>query len=62
MRKITDTLIIDLDNTIFDWFAVWYASFHPVYKKIKEVSGASTEEVEASDLSPKFHPAESRVL
>jgi hypothetical protein len=22
--KVIDTLILDLDNTLFDWFAVWY--------------------------------------
>jgi len=29
--KVIDTLILDLDNTLFDWFAVWYASFEPIY-------------------------------
>lgn len=46
-RKIVDTLILDLDNTIFDWFAVWYASFEPVYNEILEVSDKSADEVEA---------------
>lgn len=47
-RKIVDTLIIDLDNTIFDWFAVWYASFRPIYDGIIRQSGKSPEEVEAA--------------
>ena len=47
-RKIVDTLIVDLDNTLFDWFAVWYASFRPIYDEMIAVSGASAEEVEAS--------------
>jgi len=46
LRKI-DTLIIDLDNTIFDWFAVWYASFRPIYDAIKTFSDKSIEEIEA---------------
>lgn len=45
LRKI-DTLIIDLDNTIFDWFAVWYASFNPIYNAVLENSNKSTELVE----------------
>jgi FMN phosphatase YigB (HAD superfamily) len=45
-RKTVDTLILDLDNTIFDWFAVWYASFEPVYNEIIHVTGLSPEEVQ----------------
>lgn len=47
-RKIVDTLILDLDNTLFDWFAVWYASFKPVYDEIIAVSGKPIDEVEAA--------------
>jgi FMN phosphatase YigB (HAD superfamily) len=46
IRKI-DTLILDLDNTIFDWFAMWYASFQPIYHEILATSGRSQDEVEA---------------
>ena len=46
-RKIVDTIIIDLDNTIFDWFAVWFASFDPVYKEIIRVTGRPASEIEA---------------
>lgn len=45
LKKI-DTLIIDLDNTIFDWFAVWYASFEPIYQAILAASDKSKSEVE----------------
>lgn len=45
LKKI-DTLIIDLDNTIFDWFANWYASFDPIYQEIVAVSTNSVAEVE----------------
>lgn len=47
-RKVIDTVILDLDNTIFDWFAVWYASFRPVYDELIRVSGRPVAEVEAS--------------
>jgi len=46
-RKIVDTLIVDLDNTIFDWFAVWYASFEPIYKEIIRVTGQPVDKIEA---------------
>jgi len=47
-RKIIDTVVLDLDNTLFDWFAVWYASFRPMYDEIIAVTGKSVPEVEAS--------------
>ncbi len=46
-RKNVDTLILDLDNTLFDWFAVWYASFHPIYEEIVTVTGRPSGEIEA---------------
>ena len=46
-RKSVDTLIVDLDNTLFDWFAVWYASFEPVYREIIRVTGLPVDKVEA---------------
>jgi FMN phosphatase YigB (HAD superfamily) len=45
--KVIDTLILDLDNTIFDWFAVWYASFEPIYLQILRVTGRAEEEIRA---------------
>ncbi len=47
-RKTIDTVILDMDNTIFDWFAVWYASFRPIYDDIITILGKSASEVEAS--------------
>lgn len=46
-RKSVNTVIIDLDNTIFDWFAVWYASFEPIYNEIIRVTGRPAAEIEA---------------
>ncbi|APF38783.1 hypothetical protein BOQ54_00110 [Chelatococcus daeguensis] len=45
--KFADTLIVDLDNTIFDWFAAWYAQFEPIYHRIIEVTGKPVAEIEA---------------
>ena len=46
MLKKIDTLIIDLDNTIFDWFSVWYASFHPIYEGVVSRSNCSQDAIE----------------
>jgi FMN phosphatase YigB (HAD superfamily) len=47
-KNRVNTLILDLDNTIFDWFAVWYASFNPMYEEIIRATGKSIEEIEAA--------------
>ncbi|PDT13880.1 hypothetical protein CO670_25970 [Rhizobium sp. J15] len=46
-RKVVDTLILDLDNTLFDWFAVWYASFEPIYREILKQTGRAEAEIQA---------------
>lgn len=46
-RKVVDTLILDLDNTLFDWFAVWYASFEPVYNEILRKTDRPEAEIQA---------------
>lgn len=45
-KKVVDTLIIDLDNTIFDWFEVWYGTFHPIYERIRILSGKEPDIVD----------------
>lgn len=47
-KKTVDTLIIDLDNTIYDWFAIWYSSFNPIYEEIVKISGKSVDDVQKS--------------
>ncbi|MCZ7854726.1 HAD family hydrolase [Agrobacterium salinitolerans] len=46
-RKVVDTLILDLDNTLFDWFAVWYASFEPIYREIIKQTDRAEAEIQA---------------
>lgn len=46
-KKVVDTLILDLDNTIFDWFDVWYASFYPLYQEIIRVTGRPASEIDS---------------
>lgn len=32
-------LITDLDNTLYDWFKIWYESFNSMLEKVIEISG-----------------------
>ncbi|ECW7773085.1 HAD family hydrolase, partial [Salmonella enterica] len=38
-------LITDLDNTLFDWFSVWYHSFNAMLNKVVEISGFSRDDL-----------------
>jgi hypothetical protein len=40
-------LITDLDNTLFDWFGIWHASFSAMLDKTVELSGVPREVLEA---------------
>ncbi|MEL3921672.1 HAD-IA family hydrolase [Aeromonas enteropelogenes] len=42
MKKV---LITDLDNTLFDWFNIWYHSFSAMLNEISRISGFSVEEL-----------------
>ncbi|EKO3468445.1 HAD-IA family hydrolase [Vibrio fluvialis] len=36
-------LITDLDNTLFDWFSIWYASNSAMFDKVYEITGLSSD-------------------
>jgi phosphoglycolate phosphatase len=38
-------LITDLDNTLFDWFTIWYESFSSMMKKASVISGVPLEKL-----------------
>ena len=40
-------VILDLDNTLYDWFHMWYSSFHPFLEEVSKISGVSEEELKA---------------
>lgn len=48
MRKKIDTLILDLDNTLFDWFEIWHANFDPIYQRIVELFGGDEAAAQAA--------------
>jgi phosphoglycolate phosphatase-like HAD superfamily hydrolase len=39
-------LVTDLDNTLWDWFEIWYASFSALLNGIVSISGIPQEELE----------------
>ncbi|BAX51824.1 Phosphoglycolate phosphatase [Photobacterium damselae subsp. piscicida] len=43
MKSRKSVLITDLDNTLFDWFDMWYASNLAMYTKVSEISGVDLE-------------------
>ena len=47
-RRAVSTLIIDLDNTIFDWLELWHASFKPIFDEIVTVTGLPIAEIESA--------------
>ena len=42
MQRIT-TVILDLDNTLFDWVDVWYKSFSAMLEELAKASGVDRD-------------------
>lgn len=45
-RRRPRLLITDLDNTLWDWFAVWHASFSAMLDRLVELSGVPRQVLE----------------
>jgi FMN phosphatase YigB (HAD superfamily) len=58
-QPIKKILITDLDNTLFDWVALWYACFAPMMRKIAEIAGIDLEQLKAAHQG---RPSEARDL
>src|SRR4051812_10486935 len=43
-RKKIDTLVVDLDNTLFDWLALWHDSFVITFREIASLVGDAAAE------------------
>lgn len=59
-RPHTRVLVTDLDNTLWDWFAAWYASFSSMLQVLVEDSGVPRDvlEDEMRDLHRKYGTTE----
>jgi phosphoglycolate phosphatase-like HAD superfamily hydrolase len=38
LKREINVLVTDLDNTLFDWFDIWYTSFHAMLHEIMRIS------------------------
>jgi phosphoglycolate phosphatase len=45
-KRAASLLVTDLDNTLWDWFEIWYASFSALLDGIAKISGISKEDLE----------------
>ena len=46
MKRGIDVLVTDLDNTLFDWFDIWYTSFSAMLHEIERISEIPVEILE----------------
>lgn len=46
MKKNVSIVITDLDNTLFDWFDIWYKSFNAMLSSLVNKSGIAREKLE----------------
>lgn len=58
MKK--SVLITDLDNTLFDWFTIWYETFNSMIEKASAISGIPYETLisESKPVHQKYGTAE----
>lgn len=58
MRRTT--LITDFDNTLYDWFHVWYRSFNAMLAEIQRISGIDEATLipEIRAIHQKYHTSE----
>lgn len=59
-RPRVKLLVTDLDNTLWDWFHAWYASFSAMLAKVSELSGIHEGQLEKEiqDVHRRRHTAE----
>lgn len=45
MSVRSKVLITDLDNTLWDWFEIWYSGFAPFIEQVSSISGIRVEDL-----------------
>jgi len=51
MKKNVSVIITDLDNTLFDWFDIWYKSFNAMLSSLVNKSGIPQDKLEEEFMS-----------
>lgn len=46
MCKIS-CVILDLDNTLYDWVEMWYSSFEPMLAEVARISKLTIDDIKA---------------
>ena len=46
-KRVCRLLILDLDNTLWDWFEIWRRSFGAFFSELQHVSGLPADALEA---------------
>jgi FMN phosphatase YigB (HAD superfamily) len=46
MKPKVSLLVTDLDNTLYDWFEIWYRSFAPMLEELVRISGVPQRQLE----------------
>lgn len=44
-RAVKRVLITDLDDTLWDWLQIWYASFQPMFQEVLRITGVPEDEM-----------------
>ncbi|MDA0782276.1 MAG: HAD family hydrolase [Rickettsiales bacterium] len=59
-KKQVSVVITDLDNTLYNWFDIWYYPFNAMLNKIEKISGISKENLlpEIKEIHQKYGTAE----
>lgn len=47
MRGRFDLLVTDVDNTLYDWVAIWYATFSTLLSEVSRISSISEDRLKA---------------
>jgi FMN phosphatase YigB (HAD superfamily) len=59
-RFDASTIILDFDNTLYDWVAQWYSAFRPMLDEIQSISGVPMEalKTEIRKVHQRHHTSE----
>lgn len=59
-RPTKSAIILDFDNTLYDWVSQWYAAFLPMFEEIQRISGLPADllKAEIRKVHQRHHTSE----